>query len=336
MRRWSVYGTTQAANCPVTDLTRRLRRALDIVTQHVRAFWTEAAGASPGDHDVRKLLNRLYVETIEAGEGERDERAAKDILRSSVLEPPGQAAGAWAVLINQGLRLIRTRGQADRATLLKALNSAGVSARAPRSYRNDIQRLRDHSARVTNRLAEHASIRLGRADLRIQRPYVSVLKETAETGPVLVIGEPGAGKSGVLHSLSETLREEGRDVIVLAAEQPPFVSSGGLRDELRLDHDVVDVLANWPGTQPAFLLIDALDAARTEPSAAALRSLIREVGERADQWNVVASIREYDARYSRDLATIFKGIPPDGPVPPLAGASLAKVRHIVVGAADGR
>ena len=135
----------------------------------------------------------------------------------------------------------------------------------------------------------------------------------------------------MLHSLSEALREEGREVVVLAAQQPPFGSTGGLRDELRLDHDVVDVLANWPGTRPAFLLIDALDAARTEPSAAALRTLIREVGERGNQWNVVASIREYDARYSRDLAVIFKGTPPDGPVLPLVGTSFAGVRHIVVG-----
>ena len=135
----------------------------------------------------------------------------------------------------------------------------------------------------------------------------------------------------MLHSLCEALREEGREVIVLAAQEPPFVSSRGLRDELRIDHDVVDVLANWPGTRPAFLLIDALDAARTEPSAAALRTLIRDVGERGNRWNVVASIREYDARYSRDLAVIFNGTPPDAPVPSLAGGSFARMRHIVVG-----
>ena len=316
---------------PSDGLGKGGTEALDVVAQHVRASWREATGSGPGDQDFRKLLNVFYVETIEVGEGERDEQAAKGTLRASVLETPDQAAVAWSVLVTEVLRLIRTRGHADRATLLEVLNSAGVRARAPRSYRSDIQRLRDHSARVTRRLAEHAFIRLGGADLRIQRPHVSLLREAAETGPVLVVGEPGAGKSGVLHSLSEALREEGREVVVLAAQQPPFGSTGGLRDELRLDHDIVDVLANWPGTRPAFLLIDALDAARTEPSAAALRTLIREVGERGNQWNVVASIREYDARYSRDLAVIFKGTPPDGPVLPLVGTSFAGVRHIVVG-----
>ena len=316
---------------PRDGLSKRRREALDVVAQHVRASWTEVTGSGPADQDLGKLLNLLCVETIDVSEGERDEQAAKGILRTSVLDTPDQAAVAWSVLITEGLRLIRTQGHADRATLLEALNSAGVSVRAPQSYREDIQRLRDHSARVTSRLAEHASIRLGHANLRIQRPYASILSKAAETGPVLVVGEPGAGKSGVLHSLSEALLKEGREVVMLAAQQPPFVSTGGLRDELRLDHDVVDVLANWPGIRPAFLLIDALDAARTEPSAAALRTLIREVGERGNQWNVVASIREYDARYSGDLAVIFKGTPPDGPVPPLVGGSFSGVRHIVVG-----
>ena len=316
---------------PSDGLGKRRRKALDVVAQHVRASWREATEANPSDQDVRKLLNLLCVETIEVGEGERDEQAAKDILRSNVLETPDQATAAWRVLITEALRLMQTQGHADRATLLEVLNSADVRARAPRSYRRDIQRLKDHSDRVIGRLAEDAFIRLGGADLRIQRPYVSLLREAAETGSVLVVGEPGAGKSGVLHSLFEALREEGREVIVLAAQQPSFVSSGGLRDELRLYHDVVDILANWPGTRPAFLLIDALDAARTEPSAAALRTLIREVGERGNQWNVVASIREYDARYSRDLAVIFKGTPPDGPVPPLLGGRFARMRHVVVG-----
>ena len=316
---------------PSDGLGERRRRALAVVAHHIRISWKKATGSSPRDHDVVTLLSRLRVETIDVGEGEGGEQTAKHILRASVLETPDQAPVAWSVLITKCLHLIRTQGHADRATLLDMLNSVGVSVRAPRSFRVDIQRLRNHSARVTRSLAEHASIRLGGTDLRIRRPCGSLLREAAEAGSVLVVGEPGAGKSGVLYSLSETLREEGREVVVLAAQQPPFVSPGGLREELQLDHDVVDVLANWPGTRPAFLLVDALDAARTDASATALRALIREVGERADRWHVVASIREYDARYSPDLAVIFKGTPPDGPAPPLAGESFARMRHIVVG-----
>ncbi|WP_420461658.1 hypothetical protein [Candidatus Palauibacter sp.] len=316
---------------PVDGLDKGKRKALDIVVQHIRASWKDETGCDPSDHDVRRLLDLLRVETIEVDEEERDEREAKRILRAIVLETPEQADVAWSKLIARSLRLIGTRGHADRATLLEALNDADVSIRAPRSYRGDVQCLRSHSTRVADRLAAHAFIQLGDDELRIRRPYVPLLRRAAEAGSVLLVGEPGAGKSGLLHSLSEALRKEGCEVLLLAAEQPPFESAGGLRDELRLEHDVVDVLANWPGTRPAFLLVDALDAARTGRSADALRDLIREVSERGDRWRVVASIREYDARYSRDLPDIFKGTPPDGPEPPLVGGSFSQVRHVVVG-----
>ena len=230
---------------PSDGLDGGRRQALNVVVKHIRASWCAETGSNPGDDDIRKLLNLVHVETVEVGEGERDERSAKHILRSNVLESPQQADKAWSLLVDQGLRLIRTRGHADRARLLEVLNAAGVSVRAPRSYHEDIQRLRDHSDGVTRMLAEHASIRLGSASVRIQRPCVPLLRAAADAGPVLVVGEPGAGKSGVLYSLFEMLREEGREVIVLAAQQLPVESPGGLRDELRLDHEVVDVLANW-------------------------------------------------------------------------------------------
>ena len=316
---------------PSNGLGVKRTHALNVVAQHVRASWCAATDSEPGDDDVRRVLNLVHVEIVEVGEEERDERSAKTMLRSNVLESPEQATKAWSVLIKEGLLLIGTHAQADRAKLLDVLKSAGVGIHAPRSYREDIQHLRDHSDGVTRLLAEHASIRLGRASVRIQRPCVPLLRAAADTGPVLVVGEPGAGKSGVLYSLFEMLREEGREVIVLAAQQLPVESSGGIRDELRLDHEVVDVLANWSATRPAFLLVDALDAVRTEASGAALRTLIREVSEGAKEWNVVVSIREYDARYSPDLPVIFRGTPPDGSIPPIVGTPFSRMRHLVVG-----
>ncbi len=312
-------------------LSKESKRALNIVVEHVRASWREETGFDPEDHDIRALLSLVHVMTIDVGKNERDEQVAKSILRWSVLKSPDQAGAAWSVLISESLHLIRTRGHADRASLLEVLHSANLTVRASRSYRDDIQRLRDHSDRVTRSLAEHASIQLEGSDLWIQRPYVSLLKETADARSVLVVGEPGVGKSGVLHSLVEALHEDERDVIVLTPQQLPILSPDGLRNELRLEHDPIDVLANWPGTRTAFLIIDALDAARTEPATAALRNLIREVGQYGHRWNVVASIREYDARYSRKWADIFKGTPPEGPVSALADEPFARMCHIVVG-----
>ena len=276
-------------------------------------------------------MRLVHIQAVEVGQGERDEGLAKTILRANVLMSPGQASQAWSLLIDEGQRLIRTRAEANLSRLRDVLSSAGVPVDAPTSYRDDIRRLRDHSDRVASMLADHADIRLGSATVRIQRPYVPVLRDAADSGSVLVVGEPGAGKSGVLYSLFETMKDEGRDVVLLAAQHPPFSSVGGLRDELQLDHDAVDVLANWPGQQRAVLLVDALDAARTDESAQALRTLIREVQRCADRWSVIATIREYDARYSSELDAIFSGTPPDGPTPPLGGPHFARIRHVVIG-----
>ena len=120
---------------PGAELGAERGRALDVIAQHIRASWRAAVGSNPSHHDVRELLNLVYVETIELGEGERDERSAKTILRRSVLETPEHAAKAWSILIQEGLRLIRTRGHADRDRLLDVLNAAGLGVRAPKSYR---------------------------------------------------------------------------------------------------------------------------------------------------------------------------------------------------------
>jgi len=316
---------------PRAGLNREQGRAIGVVAAHVRASWMAETGSDPGDDDIRALLRLVHVQAVEVGQGERDEGLAKTILRSNVLMSPGQARQAWSLLIDEGQRLIRTRAEANLSRLHDVLSSAGVPVDAPTSYRDDIRRLRDHSDRVARMLADHADIRLGSATVRIRRPYAPVLRDAADSGSVLVVGEPGAGKSGVLYSLFETMKDEGRDVVLLAAQHPPFSSLGSLRNELGLDHDAVDVLKNWPGQQRAVLLVDALDAARTDESAQALRTLIREVHRCADRWSVIATIREYDARYSSELDAIFCGTPPDGPAPPLGEPHFSRIRHVVIG-----
>ena len=311
---------------PPDGLNRAEQRALNVVEQHLQVSWRDATGSDPSASDVRNVLNRAHVAVIGVAEDESDERAAKTILRRSVLAEPSQAAAAWDVLNVETLRLIENRGHANRASLVNVLHGRGVNVRAARSYRGDIERLKEHSGRVIDRLAKHASIRLGNRELHIQRLSVQVLREAVEAGPTLVIGEAGVGKSGVLHSLSQTFLEEGRDVVVLAAEE--FLTPGSLRNELGLDREVVEVLANWPGEQRAFLLFDALDAVRADASAATLRNLIGEVSEHASRWNILASVREYDARYSRDLAKVFEGAPPDGSVP--SEEPFSRIRHVVV------
>ena len=99
-------------------------------------------------------------------------------------------------------------------------------------------------------------------------------------------------------------------MVFLAVGHLDARSPGGLRLELGLDHDLTEVLENWPGTTPAFLVIDALDAAREPQVAETIRYLIRTIVEQKGRWHVVASIRKFDLRYGQELKRLFAGEPP--------------------------
>lgn len=152
-------------------------------------------------------------------------------------------------------------------------------------------------------------IRVGSNEIKIDRQSTRELQNSIEDNSVLVVGDPGAGKSGALHDIVESVVEK-RDVIFLAVDRLSAESLPELRQELALEHELLDVIENWSGTEPAFLVIDALDAARAEQTARALRDLIQSVVRQAGRWRVVASIRKFDLRYNSEVRELFRGKPP--------------------------
>ena len=134
----------------------------------------------------------------------------------------------------------------------------------------------------------------------------------AKAESILLVGDPGAGKSAVISAAAAQLRNEGKEVIELAVDRLPVETVEGLQLQLGLTHRLLDVLENWPGNEPAYLFVDALDATRGGRGEGLFRWLISEVlklpGER---WRIVASIRSFDLRMGQQLAELFVGIPPD-------------------------
>ena len=120
------------------------------------------------------------------------------------------------------------------------------------------------------------------------------------------------------------LNRRGLDVVMLAAEGLAAESLGQLRMEIGLEHEFVEVLENWPGVSPGYLVIDALDAARSEGTARTLRMLIDRVIAMNNRWRVVASIRKFDLRYSAELRRLFRGNPPAD----YADLEFAQIRHV--------
>ena len=144
---------------------------------------------------------------------------------------------------------------------------------------------------------------------------------------MLLIGEPGAGKSAVINALGRALRNQGHDVVELAVDRFSVKSLEGLSRALRLRHDLLEVLGAWDGPGPAYLLIDALDASRGGPAEAAFKRLIEAVIELKGRWAVVASIRTFDLRLGQTFRALFRGSPPD---PDLQGDGFGSVRHVEI------
>ncbi len=129
-------------------------------------------------------------------------------------------------------------------------------------------------------------------------------------GSVLVTGQPGAGKSGAIFDAFHAVRAAGGDPLLIAVDSITANSLTQLQHELGLQHPVIDVLRHWPEAGQAVLFLDAMDAARSEERVRTLRDLIEAVKQDAPKWHVVASMRQYDLRYSAQLRRLFQGIPP--------------------------
>ncbi|MCK6207731.1 hypothetical protein KZX50_20020 [Bacillus infantis] len=194
-------------------------------------------------------------------------------------------------------------------------------------YRKDIEVLSRFSRELKDDLGELSRLRVGQSEIRITRRCVQELRLQVENQSLMVVGEPGAGKSGVLHDLVASLMEEGRDTVYLAVDRIDAESKSELREQLELEHSLDEVLENWSGDQSAFLVIDALDAARSDRTAQMLTQLLARIVRTKGRWRVVASIRKFDLRHNRELRNLFYGRPP---LDDYRDSELVRVCHIQV------
>ena len=297
------------ANQPIEGCatTADERRVLDTLLTLFRSSWENTLGAQPPDSDLRLMFRLLRVQVLDLEDDGAAEREAKQLLRHSVIRDATQAESAWSILLEACAGYAAARSGADRPQLQQLLNSHEIQLNLPRSYRDDIARLREYSTQTVRSVADLSILTVGDRAVKISRPSTQIMRDAVESGSLLVVGDPGAGKSGGIHDLVEMLQRENRDVAFFAVDRLEASSLGTLRHELALSHDVNDVLRNWPGEGPAFLVIDALDAARNDQSAQTLRNLLGDTLREQNRWRVVASIRKFDLQYDSRLKRLFDG-----------------------------
>jgi len=274
------------------------RDVLNRTLECVQSVWQAELNVAPTEEQIRELVGLMHALCLDVEPGGADERSAKELLRNVVLRDSGQADESWDLLVRTCADAATARSLMDRPALQNRLLQRSIDLRGVRSYQDRIETLRQRTRDTQDLTADLARIRVATDYVKIERECTQPLLEAAESESLLVIGEPGAGKSGVLHDLVARLLEDGRDVVYLTADWAAD-----------LGRDLVEVLENWPGVRPGFLVIDALDSVRSEGGARALREALALMMERETRWHVVASIRTFDLRHSPSLQERFQGEP---------------------------
>lgn len=299
------------------------KRALDITRQIVQSTWDTMVGRPATEEELARLLQLLRVRVFNFGPDGADLREVLGWLRSHVLREPTQDAAAWSVLTRYAARLGEVSGGATLDSVRSELRARGIALQEPPSFTADIARLKEISERTAQRMASFARLQVGHEYISIERDVTTALVGAASEGSFVVVGEPGAGKSGALHDAFRRLHDGGRNVVLLAAEDLPVSSVGALRAELRLEHDLVTVLEHWEGAEAGILMIDALDAARFDAVVRTLRIVLQDVRRRVPYWHVVVTVRTFELRYDVALHELFRGEPL-----PMNDPEFAGVRHM--------
>jgi hypothetical protein len=304
-------------------------KALALTRAHIDRSWTALKGLAPSATERLALIHLVHVLQLDLRVDGIHHTRAKDLLRQAVLTAADRAGDAWDALVAICRNFGPQRTGGDLAYLRAELERRSVPVRSVPSFSEDIRILQKYTSDRLAFLQRLSVIKLGGQPIKIARPALAALREFALSAHTAVIGEPGAGKSGCVHDLAHQLLTDDVDVVLIAADMLDASSPEALAKDLGLSRNrsLVDVLQSWSGEGSGFLLVDALDAARSGMSLHVLCEILQDVRERAPRWRIVASIREYDLRASPEVQDLFAG----KPHAEFKDGQFGSVRHIRIG-----
>lgn len=169
--------------------------------------------------------------------------------------------------------------------------------------------------------------------MKIKRNHlVDSLEDFALRGSGVVVGDPGVGKTHLLLELRKRLKSTDTPHLLIPIDQLGDGSEDELRAELSYQGDLIGKLESElrsSGRRPGILLFDAFDAARSEQKRKNFLQIIRRaVRELKGLWNVVVTVRTYDAKRSRELLDLFgRGV---GSEPSAYQDSGIRCRHLKI------
>lgn len=305
-----------------TGLPAKLAEPLKTFAEHIETEWLKITGSPIREPQKQSLLAVCSVAVFAAPQRQLVEEACRDVVAAL-----GDERTLIELLAQWAAEAAKSGVGGDVAAIRLAL-SGKIRLKEPPSFNRDIARLADHTSAIVQRLQRFTEIASPEGVVNIARPVASVVSEAARKGSLVITGDPGAGKSALLHAVAGNLAGVG--VVVALTVEATATSLDSLRADIGLEHPLIEVLKNLPPDRPAFLVLDALDAVRGGPAEGTYKRLVDEVS-RLPGWHVVASVRTFDLRLGRDWKRLFMGRPFDDD---RADPTLQSVRHVHVGLLD--
>lgn len=301
-----------------SELNKGQKRAFAVAESHIRRLWAEKTGAEPTTIQLRDFIKCLHVLSLDLDDGGKDQQAAVSVLHRG-LEVSEQGPLAWKLLVEAGQGAAEGREWRNRRTLTLAMARGGVAATVSAKYKADVATIRKHSKFNLSTMQSEALLPVGDG-VFIDRSVTQVLRDVNLRDPILVVGDAGSGKSGVLQNLA-TARQASEEVVVLMAADV----AGANR--LLTGAPIQEVLEGWTGS-PGLVVIDGVDALRgSEDREALSRTVAALAGTR---WQIAAAARSFDAMNNQPLQKAFEGHPVSSE-PDQFHPRLMSVRHLLVG-----
>lgn len=303
-----------------TAFPQTLDKAFTTFSNQIGLAWLEETKTPILPQDLTAILSLCRVISLRRG----DERRIVEIL-SHIVAVLENGTALWNVLKDWAVDASSKGTGADLPSLREYLAlEGGVRLAVAPSFRDDVKKLKAHSSSEFQRVGRFRTLITPEGDISINRLVTDAVVTAASRGSFLITGEPGSGKSAVLHAAAEALAASA-PVVFLSVDETA-TSLDVLRREIGLEHRITEVLGAFDDNRPAFLFIDALDAVRGGAADAVYRKLIEEVSA-LDGWHVIASIRSFDLRMGRELRNLLSGPPPEQQ---FTEKTFGTVRHIHV------